>query len=214
MSASPRPQLKKRDLFWILLSLLVLLPSVYYPYVNAFDTPDFSLDPADRRVLEAPPCAGTSCLKVGDQVLAIGQLDLATFSRSRTVALLDGFDRHGTAMVRVLRRGRILSFPVHARSHAGVPWTALMGLLPIVFWLMGTAAIIFLRPRDERWLVLVAFSYVNALWLASGLVSSTHLRGSLIVFHSFIWLFLPVALHLHLILPSSLLGRPLRRAVL
>jgi two-component system cell cycle sensor histidine kinase/response regulator CckA len=226
MSTSPRLPLKKGDLFWILLSLLVLLPSVYYPYVNTFDTPDFLLDPGDWRVLEAPPCvggaggaggnggAGAKCLQVGDEVLAIGKLDLATFSSSRTVGLLDGFDRHGIATVRVLRHGRFLSFPVHARSRAGVPWTALMGLLPIVFWLMGTATVIFLRPRDERWLVLVAFSYVNALWLASGLVSSTHLRGSAIVFHSFIWLFLPLALHLHLILPSSLLGRPLRRAVL
>src|SRR6202035_1650225 len=181
MSTSPRLSLKKGDLFWILLSLLVLLPSVYYPYVNAFDTPDFSLDPADWRVIEAPPCAdgaggaggaGAKCLQGGDEVLAIGKLDHAAFFRSLTVELLDGFDRHGVATVRVLRRGRILSFPVHARSRAGVSWTALMGLLPIVFWLMGTAAIIFLRPRDERWLVLVAFSYVNALWLASGLVSS------------------------------------------
>src|SRR5579864_2820021 len=223
MSTSPRPPLKKGDLFWILLSLLVLLPSVYYPYVNAFDNPDFSLDPADWRVLEAPACAGgaggaggagAKCLQIGDEVLTIGKLDLATFTRSRAVELLDGFDRHGVATVRVLRRGHLLSFPVHARSRAGVPWTTLMGLLPIIFWLMGTATVIFLRPHDERWLVLVAFSYVNALWLASGLVSSTHLRGSLIVFHSFIWLFLPLALHLHLILPSSLLGRPLRRAVL
>jgi two-component system cell cycle sensor histidine kinase/response regulator CckA len=214
MSISPRLPLKKGDLFWILLSLLVLLPSLYYPYVNAFDIPDFSLEPEDRRVIEAPPCAAADCLKVGDEVLAIGKLDLATFSRSRTVGLLDGFDEHGVAMARVLRQGRILAFPIHARSRAGVPWTTLMGLLPIIFWLMGTAAIIFLRPRDERWLVLVAFSYVNALWLASGLVSSTHLRGSLIVFHSFIWLFLPLALHLHLILPSSLLGRRLRRAIL
>jgi len=214
MSTSPRLSLKKGDLFWILLSLLVLLPSVYYPYVNAFDIPDFSLEPADWRVLEAPRCAGARCLQVGDEVLAIGQLDRATFSRSRTVELLDGFDRHGVATVRVLRHGRLLSFPMHARSRAGVPWTALMGLLPIAFWLMGTSAIIFLRPRDERWLVLVAFSYVNALWLASGLVSSTHLHGSAVVFHSFIWLFLPLALHLHLILPSSLLGRPLRRAIL
>lgn len=220
MSTSPRLPLKKGDLFWILLSLLVLLPSVYYPYVNAFDTPNFLLDPADWRVLEAPPCSGGSggadanCLQVGDEVLAIGRLDLATFASSRTVGLLDGFDRHGIATVRVLRRGRVLSFPVHARSRAGVRWTTLMGLLPIIFWLMGTATVIFLRPRDERWLVLVAFNYVNALWLASGLVSSTQLRGSAIVFHSFIWLFLPLALHLHLILPSSLLGRPLRRAVL
>lgn len=214
MSIVPRLPLEKKDLLWILLSLLVLLPSLYYPYVNTFDNPDFSLDPADWRVLEAPACAAAACLHVGDEVLAIGRLDLNTFSRSRTVELLAGFDSAGVATVRVLRHGRLLSFPVHARSRAGVPWTSLMGLLPVVFWLMGTAAVIFLRPRDERWLVLVAFSYVNALWLASGLVSSTHLRGSAIVFHSCIWLFLPLALHLHLILPSSLLGRRLRRGIL
>src|SRR6202140_4658271 len=138
MSTSPRLPLKKGDLFWILLSLLVLLPSVYYPYVNAFDTPDFSLDPGDWRVVEAQPCAdgsggsggaGAKCLQVGDEVLAIGKLDHAAFYRSLTVELLDGFARHGIARVRVLRRGRILSLPVHARSRAGVSWTALMGLL-------------------------------------------------------------------------------------
>src|ERR1700680_2297938 len=123
MSTSPRLTLKKGDLFWILLSLLVLLPSVYYPYVNAFDTPNISLDPGDWRVLETPPCAGGKGPQVGAEGLAIGKRDLATFSGSRTVELLDGFDRHGIATVRVLRRGRILSFPGPARSPAGVPWT-------------------------------------------------------------------------------------------
>jgi hypothetical protein len=214
MSARPRLQLKRVDLVWILLSLIVLLPIIFYLYVNTFDTPDFSLDPRDWRVLEAPRCAAADCLQVGDQVLALGKLDLATFSSSRAIELLAGFDDHGTAMARVLRHGQVLSFPVQARGRPGLGWTSLMGLLPIVFWLMGTATIIFLRPRDERWLVLVAFAYVNALWLASGLASASHLRGSAIVFHAVIWLFLPLALHLHLILPSSLLGRRLRRAIL
>ncbi len=214
MTSRPRLALKRGDLFWILLSLIVLLPTLFYPYVNSFDTPDFALDPGDWRVLEAPPCAAADCLHVGDQVLAIGKLDLATFAANRAIELVAGFDEHGTAMVRVARQGQLLAFPVREHGRTALSWTSLMGLLPIVFWLMGTVAIIFLRPRDERWLVLVAFSYVNALWLASGLVSSTHLRGSAFVFHAFIWLFLPLALHLHLILPSSLLGRRFRRSLL
>jgi two-component system, cell cycle sensor histidine kinase and response regulator CckA len=213
MSIFPRLPRTKQDIFWILLSLVVLLPSLYYPWLSVFRDPDFTLG-ADWRVAEAPPCATAPCLELGDRVLGIGKLDLAAFSRSRTVELLSGFDSRGVAMARVLRQGRVLSFPIHARSHGGLAWSSLSGLLPLIFWLMGTAAIVFLRPRDERWLVLVAFSYVDALWLASGLASTTHTHGAAIVFHAAIWFFLPLAVHLHLILPSSLLGRRLRLAVL
>jgi two-component system cell cycle sensor histidine kinase/response regulator CckA len=213
MSLRLRPPLNKTDLFWILLSLAVLLPSLYYPYAAAASSPGFSLA-GDWRVIEAHGCRGERCLAEGDQLLAIGKLDLATFARSRTVELRAGFDPHGLAVVKVLRNGRVLSFPVQARAGGRLAWRSLYPLLPIVCWLMGAVAVVFLRPRDERWLVLVAFSYVNALWLASGLASPTHTHGSAIVFHAAIWFFLPLAVHLHLILPSSLLEPRLRRAVL
>jgi two-component system cell cycle sensor histidine kinase/response regulator CckA len=200
------------NLLLTLLSLAVLIPSVYYPYVNERENPDFTLA-QDWRVLAAAPCAAEACLKVGDQVLTIGKLDLATFARDRTIELLDGFDRHGVATVRVRRQGRIVSFPVSARNAASSSGPPLV-LFPLVFWLMGTAAILFLRPRDERWWVLVAFSYVTAVWLATGLASATHFRGAAVIYHIFIWLFAPLCVHLHLILPNSLLGPRLRRAAL
>src|SRR5262249_31781520 len=83
-------------------------------------------------------------------------------------------------------------------------------LFPLTFWLMGTVVILFLRPRDERWQVLVLFSYVNALWIASGLASEERVAGSGVVFHAVIWLFMPLALHLHLILPNALTRKRLR----
>jgi two-component system cell cycle sensor histidine kinase/response regulator CckA len=216
MSLRSRLSLEKGDLFWILLSLVVLFPTLYYPYVQSHHDPGFTLAPGDWRVLTAPPCAAAAdCLRVGDQVLALGKLDFATFSRHRSIELLAGFDEHGSASARVLRQGRVLAVPVRAPIHAtGWRWGPPTFLLPLAFWLMGSVAVIFLRPRDERWLVLVAFSYVTALWLAAGLASSAHLRGSAIVFHAFIWFFLPLSVHLHLILPSALLDRRLRRALL
>ena len=78
-------------------------------------------------------------------------------------------------------------------------------LAPLIFWLMGTVVIIFLRPRDERWLVLVLFSYVTAVWIAAGLGQRT--AGAAFVFHAVIWFFLPLSVHLHTILPSELFGR-------
>ncbi|HVT58792.1 MAG TPA: ATP-binding protein [Thermoanaerobaculia bacterium] len=215
MSILPRQPLKKGDLLWILVSLIVLFPVLYYPYVKELHSPDFQLNPIDWRVLSVAPCAAANCLKVGDQVLSIGQLDLATFSRQRGLELLAPFDERGSALVRVLRRGEILSFPVRAQGPAkSSGWYPPAVLFPLVFWLMGTVAILFLRPRDERWLVLVAFSYVTAVWLAAGFASSAHLRGSAIVFHAVIWFFMPLTVHLHLILPSSLLDRRARVAVL
>jgi two-component system cell cycle sensor histidine kinase/response regulator CckA len=207
--------LKKEDLFWILLSLVVLLPTLYYPYVKSREYPEFSLSPGDWSVMLVAPCTGADCLEVGDRVLAIGKLDFDTFSHHRLVELFSGFDGREVAMARVLRHGRTLSLPVRAHAHVDrVPWGAASGLFPLVFWLMGSVVVIFLRPRDQRWLVLVAFSYVTALWLSSGLASAAHLRGSAVVFHAAIWFFMPLSVHLHLILPSSLLDGRVRRAVL
>ncbi|HET9225135.1 MAG TPA: ATP-binding protein, partial [Thermoanaerobaculia bacterium] len=75
-------------------------------------------------------------------------------------------------------------------------------------------AILFLRPKDERWLVLILFSYVTALWFASGYASSLRDHYSSVVFHLVIWAFLPLSLHLHLLLPDSLLSSRQRRWLL
>src|SRR5260370_39446926 len=91
MTTSPRLPLKKGDLFWILLSLLVLLPSVYYPYVNAFDNPDFSLDPGDWRVLAAPPPARAQGPQGRDPGLAHREPHLAPLTRTPAVELLARF---------------------------------------------------------------------------------------------------------------------------
>jgi two-component system cell cycle sensor histidine kinase/response regulator CckA len=207
--------LKKEDLLWILLSLVLLLPTLYYPYLKSRENSAFSLSPGDWSILAAAPCAAPSCLQAGDRVLAIGKLDFGTFARHRNLELLSGFDGREVGPVTVLRHGRILTLSVRARRPGGgVGWSAASGVLPFVFWLMGTVAVIFLRPRDERWLVLVGFSYVTALWLSSGLASPSHLRGSAIVFHCAIWFFVPLTVHLHLILPSSLLASRPRRGLL
>src|SRR4030095_15134189 len=84
-------------------------------------------------------------------------------------------------------------------------------MAPLIFWLMGTVVVIFLRPRDERWLVLVLFSYDTALWIASGLAGRT--GGSAYVFHAVIWFFLPLTFHLHTILPNELFPARVRRGL-
>ncbi len=211
MNIRSRLSFKKIDVFGVLLSLAVLAVSTYHAYVSSLG---FTLLPKQWVVLAAAPCAAADCLHPGDQVLAIGTLTPAIFERSRLITLLDGADAHGMATFRVRRGQQELSFPVRLQLSTSSLWSSPTTLISLIFWLMGTTAIIFLRPRDMRWAVLIGFSYVTALMLAAGIASATHLGGSAIVYHAVVWLFLPLSVHLHLILPNPLLGRRARRALL
>ncbi|MCG8461701.1 MAG: ATP-binding protein, partial [Holophagales bacterium] len=72
---------------------------------------------------------------------------------------------------------------------------------PLLFWLAGTLASILVRPRDQRWAVLLSFYYCTALFFAAGAVSYTQQGGSFFVAHLGAAFFLPLIVHLHLILP-------------
>src|SRR5690606_9294586 len=76
--------------------------------------------------------------------------------------------------------------------------------LGYVFWLAGTATLFLIRPRDQRWLLLIAFNYLTAIWLTAGTTSSWHVWSSGLVLRSAVWLSVPVYLHLHWAFPSSL----------
>jgi PAS domain S-box-containing protein len=60
---------------------------------------------------------------------------------------------------------------------------------------------------------LVAFNYLIAIWLAAGLASQSHVAASSLVTHALSWLLVPVCLHLHLIIPTSLFRRRPRYAL-
>jgi hypothetical protein len=70
------------------------------------------------------------------------------------------------------------------------------------FWLAGTAVLLFLRPRDTRWRLLIAFNYVTAVWLTAGASSTTRVAGSSLALHALTWMLVPVYLRLHLLVPA------------
>ncbi|MFP5286432.1 MAG: hypothetical protein ACLGI9_11895, partial [Thermoanaerobaculia bacterium] len=193
--------LKKSDLPWVVVSLLVLVPCLYYPYVNVTKMLDFSLN-TDWKVLSALPCEQPeNCLQPDDQLLSIGSMTHDVYFSSRALSLLDAFGEDGVAPVRLLRKGQEMTLMVRGQQESGrLPEIPAAAIFPTVFWLMGTVVILFLRPKDERWVVLVLFSYVTAVWFASGLASPLRESYSSVVFHLFIWAFLPLSLHLHLLL--------------
>lgn len=91
-------------------------------------------------------------------------------------------------------------------------WTRLINTWPLgyAFWFAGTAVLLFVRPKDERWALLVAFNYITAIWFTGGGLSSWAVLYSSIVFRAGIWLSLPVYIHFHWNFPNKL--RPLPSA--
>lgn len=201
---------KTTDLFLVLVCLLVLLPCLYYPYVGAHPDLGFTLSLTDWRIVTAAPETG---LKIRDQVISIEGVTFQQFKADRSLSLAGLFGSDGTARVTLVRDGKAQTRVVRVRAERiELPHVASLMVTPLVFWLMGTIAAIFLRPRDERWLLLILFSYNTALWIASGVAA--RVAGSTYVFHAVIWFFLPLAVHLHSVLPGHLVGRRFLRWLL
>ena len=99
----PSPfSLKKSDLPWVVLSLLVLVPCLHYPYIHITKMTDFSLQ-TDWKVLSAMPCQEPArCLRVDDQVLAIGPITYEKYLADRTLEILAPFEKDGLKGAAVL----------------------------------------------------------------------------------------------------------------
>jgi PAS domain S-box-containing protein len=205
---------KTTDLFLVLVCLLVLLPCLYYPYKGIHPDFGFTLSLTDWKVATAPPCEGDpdTCLEVGDRLISVEGVRLQQFIHDRGLSIPGLFGADGVARIQLVRDGKLQIHDIRARAkRLDLAQMFFTMVAPLIFWLMGTIAVIFLRPRDERWLILVLFSYDTALWIASGLAQ--RVAGSAYVFHAVIWFFLPLSFHLHTILPNGLFPARVRRGL-
>ncbi|UCG24228.1 MAG: PAS domain S-box protein [Chloroflexota bacterium] len=75
------------------------------------------------------------------------------------------------------------------------------------FWLAGTAVLLFLRPRDRRWQLLIAIMYLTAIWIVVGSIANWQISGSRYVAIVVGWAMAPVFLHLHLTVPNPLMAK-------
>ena len=203
------------DLFLIFVCLAVLFPCLYYPYAGIHPDFGFTLSLADWTIVTARPCQGPpgSCLQIGDRLLSVEGVTFQQFTHDRGLSVPKLFGSDGVARIQLMRDGKVQTRDIRVRAERiALGHLAVVVVTPLIFWLMGTVAVIFLRPRDERWLVLVLFSYDTALWIAAGQAQRT--AGAAYVFRAVIWFFLPLCFHLHTILPNELFARRVRRGLL
>src|SRR5258706_11590024 len=132
----------------------------------------------------------------------------AEFKSNLRQSLLDGVRPGQTLTLLIERQGREMQIFWHVPNSTSGDFQDLLiseGWLGFFFWVAGTMALLALRPRDERWILIIAFKYLTALWLVLGSgVSFYHIWESAILLRMVIWLCIPVYLHLHWVYPKPL----------
>ncbi len=187
-----------------LFALLAMSLVLFYAYVQFFQMPYIGFDIA-RGVVDEVKVPGE--LQVGDELIQFGDVTMAEFNADWRVQLLGNW-QPGDVIPLVVRRAGLIQeiqwvVPGITRSEfisrLGNQWW-----LAIVFGLMGLLTLLLVRPRDGRWRLLVAFSFLTALWLSAGVVSRWHLWASAAVLSSAMWFCLPVYIQLHWGFPQPL----------
>ncbi|HTQ80787.1 MAG TPA: hypothetical protein VMM92_12380, partial [Thermoanaerobaculia bacterium] len=98
-SIKARLPARRADLLWAAVSLVLLFVCLYYSYIPASYSFNFTFTPS-WEIKSAAPCPNPAqCLQAGDRLLTIGKIDHERYMNDRSIDLLDGFGRDGTATV-------------------------------------------------------------------------------------------------------------------
>ncbi len=149
---------------------------------------------------------GTS-LEIGDKLVQVGPVPWQDYRTNLRTTLFKGVRPGEVVPITVERNGQNLTIPwvypgARRAEVASRLWSEWW--LAFVFWGYGTLTILFLRPKNSLWRLLVAACYLIAIWLITGSVSKWVVWNSAIVMRMVTWLCLPVYWHLHWVFPKPL----------
>jgi len=189
---------------WLTLAILL-----FFSYIDFFQHPfgfDWLPDGSIDRVFVGQSAAPT--LMVGDRLVQVGSLTWDAFQADLRKTFFEGVKPGEITLVTVVRNGQTLTIPWRLPGfNRGelVNELASEWFLAYLFWIAGLLTIMFLRPKDERWWLFIAFDFLTAIWLGAGSgLSNYHLWYGALILRMAIWLSLPVYLHLHWIFPRPL----------
>lgn len=190
---------------WAVLVVLLL-----YTYVKFFEAPylGFRWSSSSEVVILFTNGDNSTPIQMGDRLLQADSVTWAEYKENLTKPFVPHSQPGQVIQLRIERDGNKMIIPwiVPGPSFNEISdriWSE--GLLGYAFWVLGTLTFLVIRPRNERWRLLVAFNFLTAIWLTiGGGVSYLHLWGSLIALRVFVWLSIPVYLHLHWVFPKPL----------
>ncbi|MBI3158353.1 MAG: hypothetical protein HYZ26_01985 [Chloroflexi bacterium] len=188
---------------------------VFYSYGFLFYTPyaGFNFENADGTVTRLYLSGGQlGDLQVGDRLIQVGDVDMAEFTRDITLPIFVGAQAGDEIDVLVERNGQTMDI---AYIYPGRTRVEFLERLPsqwwlaFAFWLWGALTMVWVRPHDARWRLMLAFNFVMALFWAAGNGSGHwHYGYSAYLVRGLIWLVPLVYLHLNWEFPTPLYKLP------
>jgi signal transduction histidine kinase len=209
-------RLRKSDLPLFVISGIVLAICLYYNFVYAFEAPITGIVwNANWQIIEVKPCLAdtVSCeanqekIQVGDQFYSIGNYNTEEMDSDRRLVPFSGYETGDVVPIMLIRDGQQVETTWLLPQDSVIKQIEFL-ITPFLiygpFWLVGSFVLLFMQPRDERWRILIVFSFITALWIAIGLPAVYQVSYSSIFVHVISWLMIPVYLHLHLLIPAPL----------
>lgn len=209
-------QVRISDPRLFVISGIVLAICLYYSYVYAFIAPITGITwNTNWQIIDRKPCINdiVSCeanqnnIQEGDQLRLIGDYTVEELNRDRRLVPFSGFEVGDTVPLMITRDGEQVETTWLMPRHSVINQIKFL-ITPLLiygpFWLMGSFILLFMKPRDEKWRILIVFSFITALWIAVGLPSVSRVSNSSLILHALSWILIPVYLHLHLLVPTPL----------
>ncbi len=189
---------------WFILAILL-----FYTYAKFFGHQyGFRWHPSTGAIIYVFDKQPEPTLREGDQIVQIGPLLWEDFYADLRKTFFEG-NKPGDVVPIVVKRGaQALNiswrFPNFNRDEFFDQFYSEWGMA-YFFWLAGTLTILFVRPKDDRWLLMALFNFLTAIWLIAGSgVSAFHVWNSALVLRMAVILCVPVYLHFHWVFPQPL----------
>lgn len=191
------------------LPLLITLILLFYTYAKFFEHPyGIRWRSSTGVILHVFVEQPEPTLHENDRIVQIRDVTWEEYSRDLQRTFFDGARPGDIVPIIVQRDGGMINI---SWTYPGFNWNEFLEqlysewVLSYVLWLAGLFTILFIRPKDDRWILMTLFNFLTAIWLIAGSgVSAFHIWNSALVLRVAILLSVPVYLHLHWVFPQPL----------
>ena len=189
---------------WLVLAILL-----FYTYAKFFGHPyGFRWRSSTGIILYVFAEQPEPSLQENDQIIQIGDVIWDEFNTDLRRTFFDGAKPGDRVPIIVRRDSEVMNI---SWVYPGFGWNEFREQflsewgMSYVLWAAGLLTILLVRPKDDRWLLMILFNFLTAIWLTAGSgVSAFQIWNSALVLRIAVWLSVPVYLHLHWVFPQPL----------
>jgi len=195
---------------WHTLSFIVLLLYVYYGLLYIFAVPYPGIEFTATQTGWLVNNTQQPEIAFHDVIVSIGDLTFDAFLADRTLTPFADYDIGDIVPIELLGDSQTveIQMPKPGIGDRVLRLIHISGwFLP--FWLAGSITLLFLRPRNSQWLLLVVLFYAFAVWVAANPLAGWQLNHARLFYSIASYMVTAVLIHFHIITPQKLFKKQL-----